>query len=52
MHLRWIDEFARILRPGDILIATTRERDFINRCHLTAILTFTERPLACPLRPR
>jgi len=31
-HLRWLDEFARILRPGGMLVATTRPREFIVSC--------------------
>lgn len=32
MHWRWIEEIHRILRPGGVLIATTRGRDFITHC--------------------
>jgi SAM-dependent methyltransferase len=32
MHLSWLREFRRLLRPGGILIATTRRRDFIQWC--------------------
>ena len=32
-HLRWIEEFARILKPGGVLLVTTRGRDFIALCH-------------------
>ena len=31
-HLAWLDEFKRILRPGGLLVATTRPRDFILTC--------------------
>lgn len=31
-HRRWLEEFKRILRPGGLLIATTWDRDFIQRC--------------------
>lgn len=31
-HLKWLDEFHRILRPGGLVIATTWERDLIVRC--------------------
>jgi len=31
-HKKWIDEFSRILRPGGILIATTWQREYIQRC--------------------
>jgi ubiquinone/menaquinone biosynthesis C-methylase UbiE len=31
-HKQWIKEFNRILKPGGILIATTRDRDFIITC--------------------
>lgn len=29
MHLAWLEEFQRLLKPGGILIATTRPREFI-----------------------
>jgi SAM-dependent methyltransferase len=32
MHLQWLDEFARILKPGGLLIATTWDREVIERC--------------------
>jgi SAM-dependent methyltransferase len=28
-HLRWLEEFRRILRPGGLVIATTWQRDYI-----------------------
>lgn len=31
-HRRWLVEFRRILKPGGILIVTTRSRDFILTC--------------------
>ncbi len=31
-HLEWLREFKRILRPGGVLIATTRPRSFIPLC--------------------
>lgn len=31
-HDRWLDEFQRILRPGGILIVSTRPRAFIELC--------------------
>ncbi len=31
-HLQWLREFKRMLKPGGILIATTRPRDFIMHC--------------------
>jgi hypothetical protein len=30
-HLRWVAEFHRLLRPGGLLIATTRPRSFLYR---------------------
>ncbi len=32
VHLKWLEEFKRILRPGGIVIATTRPRAFILLC--------------------
>ena len=32
VHLEWIEEFSRVLRPGGTLVVTTRERDFILEC--------------------
>ncbi len=31
-HLKWLGEFHRILKPGGLVIATTRPRDFILYC--------------------
>jgi ubiquinone/menaquinone biosynthesis C-methylase UbiE len=31
-HLRWLAEFKRILKPGGVVIATTRARGFILEC--------------------
>lgn len=31
-HERWLGEFTRILRPGGLLVATTRPREFILAC--------------------
>jgi SAM-dependent methyltransferase len=31
-HLAWLGEFKRLLRPGGLLIATTRPREFIFTC--------------------
>jgi SAM-dependent methyltransferase len=31
-HLRWLGEFHRILKPGGLLIASTRAREFIFEC--------------------
>ena len=31
-HDRWLTEFARILRPGGLVLATTWSRDYIERC--------------------
>jgi SAM-dependent methyltransferase len=32
VHIRWVEEFSRILKPGGILIATTQARHFIELC--------------------
>lgn len=32
VHLKWIEEFSRILKPGGILVATTEGRHFIEYC--------------------
>ena len=31
-QLAWVEEFARLLRPGGVLIATTWDRELIARC--------------------
>jgi len=31
-HLQWLEEFARLLRPGGMLVVTTRKRRFIPEC--------------------
>jgi SAM-dependent methyltransferase len=31
-HMRWLEEFKRLLRPGGLLIATTRPREFVLAC--------------------
>ena len=31
-HLRWLEEFHRVLKPGGLVIATTWPRDLILRC--------------------
>jgi SAM-dependent methyltransferase len=31
-HLAWIEEFHRVLRPGGVLVVTTRPREFILMC--------------------
>ena len=32
MHRRWLEEFHRILKPGGLLIVSTRNRQFIEMC--------------------
>lgn len=32
VHIQWIEEFSRILKPGGILVATTQARSFIELC--------------------
>jgi len=31
-HVLWLEEFSRLLRPGGLLVATTRPREFILSC--------------------
>ena len=33
LHLGWVQEFARCLKPGGLLLATTQGRSFLERCH-------------------
>ena len=42
MHLRWLEEVHRILKPGGLFIATTRPRDFIEQ----SVLDRLRRPLS------
>ena len=32
IHMRWIEEISRVLKPGGILVATTQPRRFIEMC--------------------
>jgi cyclopropane fatty-acyl-phospholipid synthase-like methyltransferase len=32
VHIKWMEEFSRILKPGGLFIATTRPRSFIEFC--------------------
>ena len=32
MHARWLEEFHRILKPGGLLVVSTRNRQFIEVC--------------------
>jgi len=32
VHIKWVEEFSRILKPGGILFATTQGRNFIEFC--------------------
>lgn len=32
IHMKWVEEIARILKPGGILVATTQPRKFIEMC--------------------
>jgi ubiquinone/menaquinone biosynthesis C-methylase UbiE len=43
-HKRWLQEFNRILKPGGILVATTRDRDFIILCAKVREMEETEVP--------
>lgn len=43
MHLKWIEEFYRVLKPGGLIVATTRSREFILFCRQfknTKVLNF------------
>jgi SAM-dependent methyltransferase len=42
MHIRWLEEIRRILRPGGLFVATTRRRDFIEQ----SVLDRLRRPLS------
>src|SRR5437763_16995405 len=32
VHIRWIEEFSRILKPGGVLVVTTLGRAFVGLC--------------------
>lgn len=32
VHIQWVEEFSKILKPGGVLIATTQSRSFIEFC--------------------
>jgi 2-polyprenyl-3-methyl-5-hydroxy-6-metoxy-1,4-benzoquinol methylase len=32
VHIKWVEEFSQILKPGGILVATTQARSFIELC--------------------
>jgi SAM-dependent methyltransferase len=32
VHIKWVEEFSRILKPGGLLVATTEARHFIEYC--------------------
>lgn len=42
MHVRWLEEIHRILKPGGLFLATTRPRDFIEQ----SVLDRIRRPLS------
>ena len=46
IHLRWLAEFHRLLRPGGLLVATTRARECIRRIdqHFLSLPSWWERP--------
>jgi 2-polyprenyl-3-methyl-5-hydroxy-6-metoxy-1,4-benzoquinol methylase len=43
-HKIWLSEFKRILKPGGILIATTRDRDYIILCERLRKMAETDIP--------
>jgi SAM-dependent methyltransferase len=43
-HIRWLAEFKRILKPGGVLVVTTRSRDFIISSSRVRELTESELP--------
>lgn len=52
MHLRWLEEFQRILRPGGALAISVRPRHFIEHCRgLRASETKVESPILLEMFP-
>ncbi len=46
VHTQWLAEFHRLLKPGGLLVATTRPREFIETCdaHLRTLPAWWARP--------
>jgi SAM-dependent methyltransferase len=53
VHLAWVQEFARILRKGGLVLATTQKRSFIEDCNSLVVTENTEwqRALSAAFRP-
>jgi hypothetical protein len=54
VHLKWVQEFARLLKKGGLVFATTQKRSFIEYCNnLTQdqIVTGWHKVLAKAFRP-
>ena len=54
IHMQWVQEFARLLKPGGLVFATTQKRSFIEYCNGLAedqLVTPWHRALATAFRP-
>lgn len=52
MHLKWLEEFRRIIRPGAVLVLTVRPREFIEYCgRLRASGAETDAPILRKMFP-
>jgi SAM-dependent methyltransferase len=44
VHIKWVEEFSRILKPGGVLLVTTQGRSFIEFCRSLREKEFYEHP--------